>query len=255
MLQLVTFLVVLASLWWSASKAAEGTTDYCAKNGALIVLLLDITTPYDEADKTEIVEAVNEAYRVLEGGDKLVVRTIADSYAHSERLFDRCKPYCATSSTIGRYFNCNDGVIRSDADNDKYEMTQALKMHLAHFEERKYSDIIRTLVTTAREEIKGANHVRIIIFSDLIENSDHLSGGQLFNLPTARLLANLKQEGLIAALSGAQVQVAGVGRAGTPERRPLTVRELNKLDEFWKAYFAAAGATVEMSQHLIHGPQ
>jgi hypothetical protein len=46
----------------------------------------------------------------------------------------------------------------------------------------------------------------------------------------------------MAPLRNAAVSVAGVGRAGTKDRRPLSVAELNKLEEFWKAYFVESGA-------------
>jgi hypothetical protein len=47
------------------------------------------------------------------------------------------------------------------------------------------------------------------------------------------------------------VHIAGVGRGGTKERRPLTVPEQRKITEFWSAYFKQAGADpVDIGQNM-----
>ena len=92
-------------------------------------------------------------------------------------------------------------------------------------------------------------NAELYVFSDLIENSGEIS---LFNTGNQALLARLKRDKLIPDLRGTDIRVAGIGRAGTPDRRPLNVAELNKLVAFWTAYFeAASAAEIEIGQNLV----
>jgi hypothetical protein len=226
--------------------------DYCRDDGKLVLFLVDTTTPYDEIDKAVVVETVNKAFLALKGGDRFVVRTITDSHARSERLFERCLPLCEGGGAVDRFFFCNDGLIRSDTERLRNDMVRALKEKLSRFTELQHSDILRTIDAVATEEIGGDENAELYVFSDLIENSDEISGYELFNTGNQALLSRLKRDKLIPDLRGTDIRVAGIGRAGTPDRRPLSVGELNKLVEFWSAYFeAASAAKIEIGQNLV----
>jgi hypothetical protein len=240
-----------AGAFCTAAAAQDASSQYCSKTGKTVLFLVDITTPYDATDKSEIIESVDALYATLQGGDRLIVRTIADSYTHSQRLIDRCVPYCDSGNAVSRFFECNDGLIRRDNQQLRDRLIGTLRSKLANFHELPYSDIVRTLVAVAREDLRPATKSRIFMFSDLIENSDELPGRDLFTVSNDILLESLQRDDLIAPLTGAEVKVSGVGRAGTPGRRPLTVEELNKLRDFWNEYFKRAGAaSVSISQNV-----
>jgi len=51
---------------------------------------------------------------------------------------------------------------------------------------------------------------------------------------------------LIPTLMGAQVTVLGIGRGGGEARNALPQDRMNKLEDFWRLYFAAAGASATL---------
>lgn len=216
---------------------------YCHQGGAARLVLIDITTPYDDADKLVIEAMLRGVFAAVKGGDRITVRTIADSYTRSERLIERCAPYCAAEGVAARLLGCNDGVIRADRDTVQQEILATLRKRLSHFAELKHSDILRTIDAAAREDYRPPGPVHLYIYSDLLENSELLARPALFGFTApAPALTNLQKMRLIPLLRDAEIRVAGVGRSDAPDRRPLGVRYLNGLRGFWTAYFQAAGA-------------
>jgi methyl coenzyme M reductase subunit C-like uncharacterized protein (methanogenesis marker protein 7) len=112
---------------------------------------------------------------------------------------------------------------------------------LGQFTEQKTSDIVRTIVRISKEDRREKREFKLFIYSDMIENSDFFSPKYLFEYTIERLIYGIKQYQQVAALDGANVSVAGVGRADSRDRRPLTIKEKNKLVEFWGAYFTLSG--------------
>jgi hypothetical protein len=237
------WLVLLLVFWTTAALGqANENRRYCKTDGRIVVFLVDITTPYDQTDKNAIVRTTDQILGSLTGGDKIVIRTISDSHTHSEQLVERCLPYCAAEGPFDRLFKCSDGLIRTDKETVHADIIKSLRERLAKFEETRYSDIVRTIFLAAKENALEGRQFSLYIYSDLIENSDFLPGRQLFSSPAQRLISGLQKSKLIAPLKNADVHVAGVGRAGTKDRRPLTVPELQKVTDFWKAYFEESGA-------------
>lgn len=239
---------------WAPMSFAQSraNSDYCASTGRIIAFLVDVTTPYDETDKNIIVRTAEGILSSVRGGDKLIIRTIADSHVHSERLIERCIPYCPETSTFGHMFKCSDGLIRTDSQLVRSEIIEVLRQRLSKFEELQYSDIVRTVSAVATEAAKPDRPFILYIYSDLIENSDYFSSRYLFSYSIPRLIYGLQYYKQIANLKDAEVHVTGVGRAGTSDRRPLSVTELNKLIDFWRAYFKQCGAKeIEIAQDRI----
>jgi hypothetical protein len=235
-----------------ANAQIRNNNEYCNGSGPVRLFLIDVTTPYDQTDKDIIAGVMTEVFSSAKGGDRLVVRTIADSHTRSERLIERCIPYCEAEGFYNRLTKCSDGIIRSDTDIVRQDVLNALRNRLSKFEELKYSDIIRTLDTVAKEESRGDRPFVFYIYSDLIENSDYLSGRAFFYYSTSFLIEGLKKLNLIAPLRDSEVRIAGVGRSDSSGRRPLTINELNKVTEFWKAYFRESGAkSVIIGQNVI----
>jgi len=91
---------------FATSVAIAQTSDnrsYCKSDGRIALFLVDITTPYDQTDKDIIVKATDRILASLNGGEKIIIRTITDSRTHSEQLIERCIPYCAAEG-ISRIF-------------------------------------------------------------------------------------------------------------------------------------------------------
>jgi len=154
-------------------------------------------------------------------------------------------------------WKCNQGLVVNDTKKIKHEVVESLRVRLSHFKEQPRSDIIRTISNLSREEAQRGGRKVLYVFSDLIENSDHISGKTFFTTDTRRLIQYLKKYGLLASLEGVDVRVFGVGRDGTPARAPLTVPAVQKIMDFWNAYFQASKAqSIEISPNIIdHGPR
>jgi hypothetical protein len=224
---------------------------YCKSDGRIALFLVDITTPYDQTDKDLIVKATDKILASLVGGEKVIIRTITDSHTRSEQLVERCIPFCAAEG-LSRIFLCNDGAIRTDRENVYEDIVGSLRQRLSKFEERRHSDILRTVLLAAKEDAINGHKLSLYIYSDLIENSEYLSGRKFFSTAVPRLIATLQKDKLIPSLKNADVHIAGVGRGGTKDRRPLTVAEQRKVSEFWEAYFKEAGAnSIDIGQNIL----
>ncbi|MEO8421042.1 MAG: hypothetical protein ABI457_07605 [Hyphomicrobium sp.] len=249
--------VILACITHAHAASPQSNKDYCAPDGTNLVFVIDTTTPYDAKDKDLLVRAVGEIFETMRGGDRVVIRTISESFSTSERLIDRCVPRCEAKNIWDDIFKCNQGIVANDTKKIKHEVAQALRDRLMRFKEQPRSDIIRTLSNLSREEVQRGGRRVMYVFSDMIENSDHMSGRTFFTTPTPQLIRYLRKYGLLASLKGAEVHVFGVGRDGTPSRAPLNVAALQKIMEFWKTYFQASNAqSIEISPNIIdHGPE
>lgn len=226
--------------------------DYCDSDGANLVFAIDTTTPYDERDKELLVRTVGEIFETMQGGDRVVIRTINGSFATSERLIDRCVPRCKAKSIWDDIWKCNQGMIVSDTKRIKQEIAQSLRARLANFEEQPRSDIIRTLSMLSREEMQHGHRRVLYVISDLIENSDYIPGKVFFTLDSRKLMQVVRKYGLLPSLAGVEVHVFGVGRDGTAARAPLTVAALQKVTDFWNAYFKASKAqSFEISSDIV----
>src|SRR5262249_61219930 len=120
----------------TAVAQTSDNRSYCKADGRIALFLVDITTPYDKTDKDIIVKATDKILASLNGGEKIIIRTITDSLTRSEQLIERCIPYCAAEG-FSRIFLCNDGAIRTDREGVYADIVGALRQRLATCEERR----------------------------------------------------------------------------------------------------------------------
>jgi len=244
---------VLLGFYLTGTAVAEtgDNRSYCKSDGRIALFLVDTTTPYDQTDKDLIVKATDKILASLAGGEKVIVRTITDSVTRSEQLVERCIPVCAAEG-LSRLFLCNDGAIRTDRESVYEDIVGSLRQRLSKFEERRHSDILRTVLLAAQEDAVNGHKLSLYIYSDLIENSEYLPGRKFFSTHVPQLVTMLQKDKLIPPLKDAEVHIAGVGRGGTKERRPLTVAEQRKVTEFWNAYFKLSGAnSIDIGQNIL----
>ena len=255
-----TWLTALCSLLILAFAAGLAPADaqgidwqrYCAPEGKNILLFLDVTTPYDTQDKTILVDGLQRIVSGLKGGDRIIIRTIGDSAAHSERLIDKCMPYCPPKGFWEDLLSdCTGGLILNHKRLLIAELRDKTRARLDNFQELEFSDIVTTLALVSREELSGKKEAEVFLFSDLIENSPFMPGGEFLMLPNDGLLKRIHDNQLVPQLTGAKVHVFGVGRGGTAERAALPVERLNKIIAFWTSVFREGGSTsVDINQNL-----
>ena len=79
---------------------------------------------------------------------------------------------------------------------------------------------------------------RIVIYSDMIQNSDFINFYKLGPKDTPEVLIDrTAKEGLIPNLSGAEVHVAGIGGAQTDKQARFA-------EKYWRLFFEKAGANL-----------
>jgi hypothetical protein len=248
----VLAVILLIGLIRPADAQAIDWQRYCAADGRDVLLFVDVTTPYDAQDKTILVDGLQRIVADLKGGDRIVIRTIGDSVAHSERLVDRCIPYCPPKGFWEDLFSdCTGGLILNHKRILIADIRKKARERLDQFTELPFSDIVTTVALVSREELSGKKSAEIFLFSDLIENSPFMPGGEFLMLPNADLLKRVAENQLVPSLHGAKVQVFGVGRGGTAERTALPIERLNKIMEFWTRLFTEGGSGgVSINQNL-----
>jgi hypothetical protein len=245
--------LALLALPSPAQAQAIDWNGYCSPSAKRVLLLVDITTPYDNQDKQILVDGLQSIVGKLGDGDRIVIRTIADSYTHTEKLIDRCMPYCPPMSFWDELFsNCTGGLILNHKRTLIAEIRAAVRGRLDQFKELEHSEIVSTITQSAKEVLSPEQGAEVYIFSDLIENSEYIPGGAFREEPNAALIARIEADNFLPNLQGAAVKIFGVGRGGGEERTPLSVPRLNKLLDFWNTLFERSGAApVTISQNLV----
>jgi hypothetical protein len=243
--------IVVGAVSDPSHAQTDENTRFCSDAAPNVVALLDVTTPYDEADKTSLIEGISRIFEGLEDGARLSIRTIEDKSTSSQRLIQLCIPYCPDEGFFGGLLSkCTEGVVINERKHRRLQVSQALIQATRDRAELPHSAIIRTIAIVAAEEFAQGRENRFYLFSDMIENSDYLSGKDFSRTPNDTLIDQLEKDRLIPNLSGAAVKVFGVGRGGSAERSPLSQERLTKLHDFWTRFFAAGGASVTLTQNF-----
>jgi hypothetical protein len=244
--------VLLIGLVGHAQAQAIDWKRYCAPEGRDVLFFVDVTTPYDAQDKTILFDGLQRIVADLQGGDRIVIRTIGESAAHSERLIDRCIPYCPPKGFWEDLLSdCTGGLILNHKRVLIADIRKATRDRLDQFKELPFSDIVTTVALVSREELSSKKEAEVYMFSDLIENSPFMPGGEFLMLPNEDLFKRVNENQLVPQLSGAKVHVFGVGRSGTAQRAALPIERLNKIEAFWSALFKQGGSeSVSISQNL-----
>lgn len=243
---------VIVAVAWLAIGTAQALDNkrYCDTDGANVVLYLDVTTPYDDTDKRALVDGIGRIFEGLQGGARLSIRTIEDTFPKSMRLLEACVPFCPGGVLDDLFSDCTEGAVINDTKALRRQIVEALAPRLTGSTELAHSEIIRTIALSASEEFREGRTNAIYVFSDMIENSAYLAGADFFAADARKLVAKLADEKLIPNLMQASVGVFGIGRGGGADRAALSQERLMKLQEFWEMYFIAAGAEARLSQNL-----
>jgi len=218
--------------------------DYCKMLSAKVVLfLVDRTDQYDDIDKEIISSAADQILRQIEPGDRLVIHTITDDFATSQKLFDACQPGCPEAGLFDELMGtCKEAIVRRDAVLFREDYARALLPVVRDVEEHDGSAIIETLSALSRQ-YSDVGISRVIVFSDLVQNSKlgnflKMSKGQF-----ERVHATIQKLGMTAHLNGAAVVDFGFGRTQGANRKGLTPEINSRMEAFWRSYFVDSGAS------------
>lgn len=226
----------------SSGAYAYDVAKFCQPDAGEVVILVDVTTAFDDRAKDLFQRGIGAIVSTLAPGQKLKIVTIEESFASSRMLYEGCVPYCPSGLLDWLLSDCTEGIIRLETTRQQREIVTALKARLEiATADLDTSDIVRTLYYATEHRRAGA-HLHLFVFSDLIENSEFMQGRTFWSRPTLDSIAEIKANSFLPDFSDATVKVFGVGRGGSGGRHPLAQDRILKLNEFWKAYFKATMA-------------
>lgn len=218
------------------ATAQNRATDYCASSPRATLILFDRTTPFDDAEREAARLHVGALIDGLLPRERVVIATIEHHYSVSRQVFDRCLPACLPRR--GALDPCSPLRADREARGFRARLFAEIRPLLAPAVEQRYSDITGTLVRHSR----GRRFHRLVLYSDVLENSQALPWQRFRDDDDAALLQTATSYDLIARLPGASVAIVGFGRSHNPGRPPLGAALDQKIRRFWAAYFRAGGA-------------
>lgn len=245
--------VLAFSLFLAACSRASGEgfvnrtpDDYCKLSDRSTLFLIDRTTTFDAEDQTLLMESLGGVVDRLETGDRIIIATISDHYSKTRRLADACKPGCPQSGGVVDEIMGSCSTMKAKQDEQQYmgSLAASLREVISTAEDASGSDIIRTIghwTGSAEPE----PYTRIIVYSDMLENSDMIAWSKFANLPEDELMGIVAEPG--ARTPGMLVRVIGYGRLHDKARSPLPAELDAKLRGFWSRYFSEGGGQVEYS--------
>lgn len=251
-------LTIVAALWAAVaaifvspgSTLAYEVAKFCRSDADQVVILVDVTTAFDERSKELFQRGISAIVASLDPGESLQISTIEDSFASAKLLYRGCVPYCSSGLLDWLFSDCTDGLIRVETGKQQNQIGAALRDRLElATEDLETSDILRTMFYAT--EHRSDAHLQLYVFSDLIENSEFMAGKIFWSQSPEKSMKAIRENGFMPDLSQSTVRVFGVGRGGSSGRHPLAQDRILKLHEFWEAYFKAARAIdTEISEEL-----
>jgi hypothetical protein len=228
---------LLACLPLTASAGGEQCVKHEAYE-AVTFLLVDKSDPLD--DVSSLKQTLQSVKEMLIPGERLVVGTISAKLSDMHIIYDlvQPKPTIWESKIKLR--------AREKVATDCFAAMEAAAAAPAPKQEA--TALLETLafvadILNAKKEVPH----RVVLFSDMIQNSEALSLYGVKDLSPAAALAAVKKQNLSSDLKDAQVYAAGVG-GKVSGKRALEIKE------FWQSYFSAAGAKLHFYGPVLLGP-
>ena len=219
---------------------------FCDAQATAAVVFVDVTTEFDSRSKSLFEEGILEILDSLSGGQRLLLVSIEDSFAASQKLFDGCIPFCPDYSVLDpEYYmsGCTSGLVKLRKKEQKMAVGMALQKRLSKTSNLPKSEILRTISFTMNTVSRNAKSTEIFVFSDMIENSQFFPAKLFWSRPLKELVSSISEAELLPNLRATKIRVFGVGRGGDALRTPLTQPQLARIKKVWGAFFNEAGAT------------
>lgn len=221
----------------SAVARAESPCVRPEKHEHLTFLLVDRSDTKDTA--STFPQTFDVLKQMMRPGERLVAAAITDKLSDTRLLLDVTKP----KQTMW------DSTLQIRQKEKAFsECLKSMRSSLeASAEQYKTSAILETISFAAKiltsDEVASK---RLVIHSDMIQNSELLSLYQQKEIVGATLVERLKKDGTIERLKEVEVYVAGAGGS-------VTDKKSRAIEEFWRKYFESAGAVVKFYGPLLVG--
>jgi hypothetical protein len=193
----------------------------------------------DRTDKLQDVEHLKQTlhtiHDMIQPGERLIIGVSTSRLSETRVLMDLARPV----SSIW------DSTLKIRAREKKFADCFAKVSDIAinQNESHPSSAILETLSYTASVlKADSSASKRLILFSDMIQNSDSISFYKMKEVDADAALKKAAQEKLIYHFAGVLVSVAGAG-TGVDEHKARSI------EQFWRKYFESSGGALK-----IYGP-
>lgn len=236
-----------AIFWFLCGPAAiaqnnnEGAArSYCRQPDQAILVLLDRTTAYDQLDNKTLELGLDATVSGLDVGNRIIVRTITDDPFRAAEIFDGCMPGCK-HDTWWEPAICNGFRAKQQQAEFHGLVADSVRWIPERSEAYSHSAIFATIAAVS-QDYRDARVRRLVIFSDLLENSSYASTKAVLQEHPDRIVKRLVSSGIIPWVRNVTVTIYGVGRSDAPDRHGLTFGERKNLEAAWTDWFKAGGA-------------
>lgn len=182
-------------------------------------------------DKDGFLKTVAVLKDMIQSGERLLVGVSADKAGSTRILMDFAKP---TESVW-------TSTLKIRAQQKKFnDCLDSVTSELANKEEKHANSALLETISFISKIIAADNSVkkRLIIYSDMMQNSSSISFYSQKSLNAAAILKLLEKERLLVELPKVEVYTAGTGAH-------VADGKARDLEEIWRAYFQKAGAIVK----------
>lgn len=226
--QFSRLLIMLVTISVSSAFAE----DQCVSgddHSRMTFLLLDRS---DEIKDTKSLEqSLNIVADAMVSEERLVVGVITGKAGETRIIMDKTLPKEGIWESSMK--------IRRGKRDFKECFDQMKNEILGTSESHKTSSILETLRFAARViEQSDAESKRLVLYSDMIQNSGSLSFYKIAPDNPQAMLSKVESEGLSTSLTGVGVYVAGAGGN-------VSDKYARKIENFWRAYLKKSGALLK----------
>jgi hypothetical protein len=205
---------------------------------AITYLLVDRSDPAGNLSALE--QTIHSVEEAIAPGERLIVGVSVGSAPDTRVAMDLVKPEGSVWESALK--------VRAKEKAFKDCLVSTKASLIAASETAKFSALVETLsfvssVLTAGPAVPSR---RLIVFSDMIQNTAELSFWGNNPVAPVQALAKVENSKLIPDLKGVSVYVAGAGGGVAAAKAQL-------IKDFWKSYFEKAGATLKFYGPLVLG--
>jgi hypothetical protein len=239
---------VLGVFFWLQSSSRAEATDretlcpLVTGPVAMTAILLDLTDPLSQTQHTQLMAWLDKEVADAPRGTQFTMGLVSDNPQLWGATVPRCKPQDGSTASA---MTQNAKLIERRYQEQFLSPLQEAISRMSTSSGAKSSPIMESLQALAADSagfLTFAGPRRVIIVSDLLQNSDALSfyrGGSwsTFGKSSASKM-------LSSTLAGAEILIFQVPRSAD------AVKDLEAVDDFWLRYFDLQGAHKPTIKHL-----
>ena len=236
----ILFLIVALTLL-VYSKAAAEQSNPCHETGdhqGILFLLIDRSDKL--SDITGFEQSLSAVRELVGPGERFVVGVSTGKLSETRMVLDTIRPVKSMwdsplkfRAREKKFSECVDQVFAGLKDQGESHPKSAI-LETLHFVE----EVLKADKATKK---------RVVIYSDMVQNSDSVSFVSGASLDVETSLKKVEKESLLYSFASAEILIAGAG-IGVADQKA------RKIEQFWKSYFERSGAKLSFYGPILVVP-